>query len=37
MGSTINVDFHGDPLAAILDEDRILVPLRPLVVGMGLD
>ncbi len=37
MGSTITIDFHGDPLAAILDDDRVLVPLRPLVVGMGLD
>lgn len=38
MGSTITIDFHGDPLAAILDDTRgVLVPLRPLVTGMGLN
>ena len=37
MGSTITIDFHGDPLAAILDDRGTFVPLRPLVVGMGLD
>ncbi len=37
MGSTIIVPFHGTDLLAILDDDRILVPLRPLVKGMGLD
>ena len=36
MGSTITIDFHGDPLAAILDDRGTFVPLRPLVVGMGL-
>lgn len=36
MGTTLTIDFHGDAIAAILDGDRTLVPLRPLVVGMGL-
>ncbi len=37
MGSTITIDFHGDPLAAILDDRGTFVPLKPLVTGMGLN
>lgn len=37
MGSTITIDFHGDTLAAVLDDSGPYVPLQPLVSGMGLD
>lgn len=33
----VDVRFHGDPLLGILTERGAFVPLRPLVIGMGLD
>ena len=37
MASIITIDFHGDRLLGIEDERGPYIPLRPLVLGMGLD
>lgn len=37
MGKTIAVPFHGATLLVITDPTGTLVPLKPLVTGMGLD
>ena len=37
MGKLIDIDFHGDRLLGIETEAGALIPLRPLVLGMGLD
>lgn len=37
MGGIITIDFRGDRLLGIETEAGALIPLRPLVLGMGLD
>lgn len=37
MGSLKTIDFRGDPLLGIEADGVVLIPLRPLVEGMGLD
>ena len=37
MGKLIDIDFHGDRLLGIETETGALIPLRPLVLGMGLN